>query len=204
MADSSDSLAASGPDGDRSGRPGWLRGVLGWSDPYRGRPARQYMRTLQSAYLAIKARSPELPEVIAKDLEAAFRRWDGDGANWASAEAWDDAFRCERLMVNLYDPVRLEVLLERRIVEARGQGLAVAEFYRGRVGGPDQKPLPERVELNRALLAGLTDDLQWHYSQRDLKRSYAHQAQKRVFWTFLVCLAIFALVMWRTFDFAGG
>ena len=84
-------FAASGPDGDRSGRPGWLRGVLGWSDPYRGRPARQYMRTLQSAYLAIKARSPEVPEVIAKELEAAFRRWTGTGRTGPRRRPGDDA-----------------------------------------------------------------------------------------------------------------
>ena len=143
--------------------------------------------------------------MIAEDLEAAFRRWDGDGANWASAEAWDDAFRCERLMVNLYDP-------------GAAGGAPGAADRRGAgsgAGGGGVLPRPGSAgrtrsrcrsgwKLNRALLAGLTDDLQWHYSQRDLKRSYAHQAQKRVFWTFLVCLAIFALVMWRTFDFAGG
>jgi hypothetical protein len=206
MSDSvvSDSLAASGLDGERSGRPGWLRGILGWADPYRGRPAKQYLNSLMSTYLAIRAEDRELPEPIAQQLEAVFAAWAEPGVDWAKAAAWDDAFLAERLMVSLYDPARLEVELERRILEAQSEGLAVAEFYRGRAGAAEPPAGPERVARDRALLARLTGDLQWHYSQRDLKRSYAHQAQKRVFWTFLVCLALFLAVMWLSFDLGGA
>lgn len=205
MSDSvvSDSLAASGLDGDRSGRPGWLRGILGWTDPYRGRPARQYLKALQTTYLAIRAEDRELPEAITADLEAVFAAWAEPDADWARAAAWDDAFLCERLMVSLYDPARLEVELARRIIEAQAEGLAVAEFYRGRVGAAEPGGA-ERVALHRALLARLVGDLQWHYNQRELKRSYAHQAQKRVCWTFLVCLGVFLAVLWLSFDLGGA
>jgi hypothetical protein len=201
MSDSvvSDSLAASGLDGECSGRPGFLRGVLGWADPHRGRPAKQYLNSLMSSYLAIRAEDRPLPEAITAELEAVFQAWAEPGVDWARAAAWDDAFLAERLMVSLYDPARLEVELERRILEAQAEGLAVAEFYRGRAGAAEPPAGPERVAAHRALLARLVSDLQWHYSQRDLKRSYAHQAQKRVFWTFLLCLAVFVAVLWLTF-----
>jgi hypothetical protein len=204
MTDSvaSDTFAASGLDGERSGRPGILRNILGWEDPNRGRSAKQYVQSMQSTYLAIRAQGGALPEVITQDIEAVFARWAKPEANWASADAWADAFRCERLMVSLYDPARLEVELERRILEAQEHRLAIAEFYRGRLA-PEGAAPEARVGVQRALLARLIGDLQWYYNQRDLKRSYAHQAQKRVFWTFLVCLLIFLAVMYLTFGVAG-
>ncbi len=173
----------------------------------RGRSSRQYMLSLKSAFISARARAaPErtLDPQVVKALDAVFDRYEGEKANWGASDVWDDAFTCERLMVELYDDDMLGVELARRTLEMRDLNTSLAEFYNGRVQTPaaDTNMLKDdQISLNRALLSRLIRDLQWEYNQQDLKRIYAREAQRRVVWTFIGALGVFAVFMFFTFNF---
>jgi hypothetical protein len=72
-------------------------------------------------------------------------------------------------------------------------------FYEGRIRDeeldkPGDAP-PEKAELMRTLLARLTDDLQWFYRQRHLRRDLARAAARRVTILFLASLAVFLFLL---------
>lgn len=177
------------------------------TDALRGRSSRQYVQSLKSAFISAKARAGgarTLDAEVISALDAVFSRYEGPNPNWGAPDVWDDAFTCERLMVELYDDDMLGVELARRTLEMRDLNNSLAEFYNGRVQAPaaGAKTLEEeQIRLNRALLSRLIRDLQWEYNQQDLKRNYAREAQRRVVWTFIGALAVFAVFMFFTFNF---
>lgn len=181
-----------------------LRRIFGDPDKLDGRSAKQFMSSLRSKYLALKARntSPDMTSISA-EIEKTLDKYGDSFSDWRRNECWDDAYKCERLLVNLYDTPTLEVEINRRILDARDQMLPVAEFYAARVQLPKDtsSPLtPEQTVANRSLLARLIEDLQWSQTQLYLKRGYAHAAQKRVSATFLIGLIIFVVTLYATFD----
>ncbi len=187
----------------------------------RGRSSKQYIQAIGSTFVALGgaslardtypqgAAAADAREVAvgnaARELNDILEAYRGPDVNWEAARVWDDAFQCERLIVEVLDAPRLEIELERRILEAQSLNLPLAEFYRGRVRAPSSKDEVlgrDQIEYNRSLLGRLTRDLQWEYSQRNLKRRYAHRAQMRVCFVFLAALAVFSLVMLETFKVA--
>lgn len=179
---------------------------FGTQDDLQGRSVRQYILSLRSLFDSITSERSDLPPKIVEGVKSILSRYEGDGVDWNYYGVWDDAYLCERLMVQLFDQTMLDVELQRRITEAQELGLPISEFYRGRVQTPADGHIlleAEQVAVNRSLLSRLTLDLQWHYNMRDVKRRYAHLAQKRVSWTFLMSLLVFSSVMYLTFDFGG-
>ncbi len=185
---------------------GWVARLFPARPDLDGRSVRQMILSLNSQYAAIAAGGKEIPESIRSEFEAVMTRYNGETIDWTDPRAWDDAYLCERLLVEMMEEPRLEVELERRILDAQALGLPAAEFYRGRLKtAADMKDMvdQDRIKLARSLLARLTLDLQWYYNQLDLKRRYAHRAQKRVSWLFLVSLILFGAVMSLTFGVDG-
>lgn len=210
--------AASGASPGKSASPlSRFRGA--WSDKLAGRSARHYLAALQTSFMSL-LKPTDYRLAIHREMEIVFLQYSGGEVDWTKAQVWDDAYKCERLMIELLGPRHIELGLERRILELQGFDKALAEFYRGRVhtvaaatagsvaatSGAAAPSLlsAEQVESNRILLASLVGDLQWHYNQRDLKRKYAHGAQMRATGMFLIALATFAFVMYQTFNLADG
>lgn len=190
-------------------------------DPHalRGRSSRQYMLSLRSAFILIMTKykrnvslhpsesnlaAPPPEYDVVNELKSIFARYEGRNVDWNTARVWDDAFACERLMIDILDADALMVELDRRTLEMRAVNPSLSEFYSGRVKSAtdDATELTEaQVNLNRTLLRRLTRDIQWEYGQNDLRRRYAREAQVRVVYTFIGSLAFFAFVMFWTFNF---
>lgn len=211
-------MAAIDADGrfDQSGRSenlptssrSWLarlwRVLRGSDDKLYVQSANQYLIALKSTYLALlAARTGDANKLIWDELVRIFARYPDGVRIRDDMSAWDDAFRCERLLVNLYDPTRLAVELDRRILEAQESKIDFAAFYVGRQEKPataGDKLTEIQQEANRALLAKVIEDQQWHNTKLYLKRGYARYAQRRVTIAFLVSLAIFSFTMWTVFQ----
>lgn len=182
----------------------WLSGLFDTGRRLDGRSAKQFLSSLDSTFSSIQARRgpDQQQDAISAEIGKILLRYTPEFRQWAADRVWDDAYKCERLMVNLFDARSLEVEISRRILDARNQQPELAAFYEGRVQKQvDAKsPLDEsQVEINRSLLARLVDDIQWYQTQLYLKRGYAHSAQKRVAATFLAALILFAAVLFWTF-----
>lgn len=193
--------------------------LFGFDDSLQGRLAKQYILSLGSTYDAVREAAgvsmASLRETfpglsagqrsrIEFDIEKLLVQYRDPYIDWGASTVWDDAYRLERLLVEILDRDRLNVELDRRILEIQIIDVPLSEFYRGRVRTPkDEGGVldADQVEFNRRLLGRLTRDLQWSYTHRELRRRYAHQAQLRVSFTFLLALVTFSLVVFWTFDF---
>jgi hypothetical protein len=199
---SSDIQMAETPERDvESDRRLWT-GLLGWNDRRQGQSANQYLIGLKATYLALERDPDPIRERIRQELDRILKKYPDDLPIKDDREAWDDANRCETLLVHLYDQIRLDVELDRRILEAEQMKLDFASFYAGRRMKPataDAKLTVDQEKANRSLLARLIEDLQWHNNKLYLKRSYARTAQIRVSVAFLIALAIFGMTMISVF-----
>lgn len=181
-----------------------IRHLLGSSRRLNGRSGKQFVRTLSANFKQLKqGERLASNQIIADEIDATLDRYSEDRTvNWASNDVWIDAYRVERLLINLYEADQVQIELKRRIATASELKLGFAEFYIKTALIPEQgKPLsPEQVDANRTLLGYLIDDLQWYYNRLYLKREYANRAQRRVALTFIVALLIFMVVMIAHFD----
>jgi len=206
----SDTYAEAGSNTGSDGRS-WskrfydkIRSILGSSRRLDGRSGKQFMRALSADFQKLK-QGDRLPDnqAVATDIEATLARYTDDlSVDWLSNDVWIDAYRIERLMINLYEGDQVSIELSRRIANASDQKLGFADFYRNSAlsAEPGSILKSEQIEANRTLLGYLIDDLQWHYNQLYLKREYANAAQRRVAWTFFVALTIFVVVMVAHFN----
>ncbi|MBL8581497.1 MAG: hypothetical protein JNL61_04610 [Rhizobiaceae bacterium] len=177
--------------------------MFGSDDPNFGKPANQYLIALKASYLALLSkRADGSDQQIWDELKRIFAKYPDDVVIADDEAAWNDAYRCERLLVNVYDPMRLDVELDRRILEAQNSQLDFASFYVGRQQKPADKGelTGEQQAANRSLLARLIEDQQWHDARLYLKCGYAHTAQVRVSWAFFIALLIFGSTMFMVFQ----
>jgi hypothetical protein len=188
--------SGAGPEGQR--RP------VRAEDRLMMQSAKQYLIALKSTYLGLRSKSKDpAPAEIWSEIDRILTKYPEDETISDDVAAWDDAHRCERLLVDLYDADRLDVELGRRILEAQKSGLDYADYYAGRQQKPDatSKVLSaEQLTANRSLLSKLIEDQQWQNTKLYLKRGYAHGAQKRVFKAFIVALVIFVAMMFVVFE----
>ena len=198
------------PNAETNGRH-WLwrltdriRHLLGSSRRLDGRSGKQFIRSLSANFKRLKQGDRLASnQIIAEEIEATLDRYaEGKSVNWASNNVWIDAYRVERLLINLYEADQVQIELKRRIDTASDLKLGFADFYSKTEQRPDKGNMlsPEQVEANRTLLGYLIDDLQWHYNRLYLKREYANRAQRRVALTFIVALLVFIVVMIGHFD----
>lgn len=112
---------------------------------------------------------------------------------------WRQAYRIEQQLAHLLDGDRLRTELARRMDEARQLNLPSADFYDARVKSElldDQAALDDaKVDRLRALLGRLTNDLQWFYTQRYVKRGYARFAVRRVTTAFVIAFVVFVMIL---------
>jgi len=196
----------SGRSGDRASRRtrGFFERLFG--DRLYGQPALQYLIGLKATFMSLDRPTDEKRKAIWTEVERIFAKYSDDGRIVDEQAAWDDSNRCERLLVNLYDSTRLDVELDRRILEAQQIKLDFASFYAGRQmkATADKTLTDEQENANRSLLSRLIQDQQWHDNKLYLKRSYAHTAQMRVSIAFLVALVLFGTTMISAFHMNGS
>lgn len=182
---------------------GRLASLFGSSDRFFAKPANQYLLALHATYLSLLSkRTDSADQQIWDELRRIFAKYPDGGRIADDEAAWSDAHRCERLLVEIYDPTRLDVELDRRILEAQNAKLDFASFYVGRQQKPvaNQELTPDQLAANRSLLSRLIDDQQWHDTKLFLKRGYAHEAQKRVSMAFFIALLVFGGTMFQIFQ----
>lgn len=181
-----------------------IRSILGSSRRLDGRSGKQFMRALSADFQKLKQNDRLASnQTIVDDIEATLALYADDlQVDWLSNDVWIDAYRIERLMINLYEGDQVTIELSRRIANASDQKLGFADFYLSSAitAEPGSALKSEHIEANRTLLGYLIDDLQWHYNQLYLKREYANAAQRRVAWTFFLALTIFVVVMIAHFN----
>ena len=202
----SDAVSKNGSDGRSWSRRFYdkIRSILGSSRRLDGRSGKQFMRALSADFQKLKQNDRlAANQTVAADIEATLARYADDlPVDWLSNDVWIDAYRIERLMINLYEGDQITIELNRRIANASAQKLGFADFYRNSAlsAEPGSALKSEQIEANRTLLGYLIDDLQWHYNQLYLKREYANAAQRRVAWTFFLALTVFVVVMIAHFN----
>lgn len=176
-----------------------------FGDRLYGQSALQYLIGLKATFLSLDRPTNAKGELIWREMDRILAKYPGNARILDDQAAWDDANRCERLLVNLYDPTRLDVELDRRILEAQQMKLDFASFYSGRQmkATADKTLTDEQENVNRSLLSRLIQDQQWHDNKLYLKRSYAHTAQMRVSIAFLLALVLFGITMISVFGSAG-
>lgn len=180
-----------------------LASLFGSTDRFFAKPANQYLLALHATYLSLLSkRRDSADQQIWDELQRIFAKYPDGGRIADDESAWSDAHRCERLLVEIYDPTRLDVELDRRILEAQSSKLDFASFYVGRQQKPvaDKELTADQLAANRSLLSKLIEDQQWHDTKLFLKRGYAHEAQKRVSMAFLIALLIFGGTMLQVFQ----
>lgn len=176
----------------------------GSEDRLYAQSAKQYLIALTSTHFSLTSRKEALStSASSAELKRILGKYQEDATIEDDIAAWDDAHRCERLLVDLYDADRLDIELDRRILEAKKDALDYAGFFESRrtMSPPAGAPAPkDPTAANRALLAKLIEDQQWYNTKMYLKRGYAHGAQKRVFKAFIAAFLIFIVTMFVVFE----
>jgi hypothetical protein len=145
-----------------SGRP--FDGLWSWLRSRRSVEGRaeglldQFYATLSATYQQIRCSGQDLTRFaeITTEIEDLLNSDD---------RSWRDAYQVEQLMVPLYAEEKLDVELQRRLLEAEKINPPVSGYY-------SQLDLAKAgQEHKRALLARLVNDLQWRYETRHSARA---------------------------------
>ncbi|WP_089721122.1 hypothetical protein [Candidatus Entotheonella palauensis] len=141
----------------------------------------QFFMTLEAEYAKLNHREvkADLAPIYTK-VEALFQ-----GQN-----TWRNAYHIEQLMVALYDDVKLELELKRKLLETSNLRPEKQQYYTDAIAG-DLTPDGKRV-----LLGELINDLQWFYENRHVQRSYEGTARLRSILVFMITFLLFFLPNW--------
>jgi hypothetical protein len=140
----------------------------------------QFFSTLGATYQQIKASGEDLSHLagVTSQIEDLL----------AGERSWRNAYHIEQLMVPLYTGDRLDVELQRRLLEAERISPPIAGYYARPELAKDASP-----ERKHALLARLINDLQWRYENRQVEAYYRGILAQRIGWAFIIATFLFLL-----------
>jgi hypothetical protein len=138
----------------------------------------QFFVTLQASFDEARLNNPSAPADAVQQIEAIF-------AN--PGRLWSDAYKVERLLVEIYDDQTIDVELGKRLVEAE-RNLPPEEYDHY------QKSEKKTDIPRRALLSRLVNDLQWAYSKRSARRRHSRSIRTRTSLIFVASIIPFAVI----------
>lgn len=140
----------------------------------------QFYATLSATYQQIRCSGQDLTQFadITTEIEDLL----------TGERSWRNAYQIEQLMVPLYAGEKLDVELERRLLEAEKINPPVSGYY----SRLDLAKASE--EHKRALLARLVNDLQWRYETRQVEAYFRRVIAKRTSNVFVAATGVFLLV----------
>ncbi|UCG56998.1 MAG: hypothetical protein JSU70_19300 [Phycisphaerales bacterium] len=140
----------------------------------------QFFVTLQASFDQAKLNNPSAPEDAVQQIEAIF-------AN--PGRLWSDAYKVERLLVEIYDDKTVDVELGKRLIEAKSN--LSSEEYDHYLESEKKTDIPKR-----ALLSRLVNDLQWAYSKKSARRRHSRCIRARTSLVFVISIIPFALIFY--------
>lgn len=114
---------------------------------------------------------------------------------------WEDFYLIERLLAEIYDPMSLDIELQRRLVDA--EKMLPEEnflFYKNKLGELNEDT---DVLLKRTLLTRMLGDIQWRYTVKYAKRSHGRVVRNRTAITFILSILPFLALVYSPGFFAG-
>ena len=137
----------------------------------------QFFSTLTATYEQIKSSGIDLTPFA--DITAQIEKL------LAGERSWRNAYRIEQLMVPLYSGEKLDIELQRRLLEAAKINPPIAGYY------SHLDVAQANDERKRALLARLVNDLQWRYENRQVEAYYRGLLAQRTSWVFVIATILF-------------
>lgn len=173
--------------GSSTGRAtGWIAGAWEGLHLWKKQDPRvlglidQFFSTLAATYQQIKCSGIDLAPFA--DITAQIEQL------LAGERSWRNAYHIEQLMVPLYSGEKLDIELQRRLLEAEKIRPPIGGYY-NRVGIAEASD-----ERKRSLLARLVNDLQWRYENRQVEAYYRGIFAQRTSMVF-VCATLLFLVL---------
>lgn len=169
---------------------------IGWGGSSQRESIEQFYATLNATYAAVQPGTDASADDkrIGARIEALI-------TVAPDKQDWRAAYLAEQLMVNLLKGDMLRTELVRRTEEAVKLKLDFAATYDAAVKAEKfDQPAATQQEGSearaRALLARLTNDLQWLYTKRFTKRKLAYDAMSRVRGVVFIAFVTFGLVLY--------
>jgi hypothetical protein len=143
---------------------------------------KQYYEGLSVSFLVAKELG-DVPQGVSDRIDELFRESE-------NVRRWGNAYEIEQCLTYLYDDEMLEEQLERRLIDLELHS-DKERFLKFR----ERRDTAVAKRAKQELLRDITNNVQWYYRKRDVRREYHREARIKTLYVFLGALFVFAVAL---------